>query len=337
MKLVRFITCLGGLVVAALLGATAAQAQDAQELAANPPVAVVSLVWGEVTIKHLNGDYKPAQWLDPVYPQDYLKTTGPGSKLLVTFFFDNHQEVLASDTEAQVTFKTINAQTGPAIRKDKARNPFGKGMENPFVYTRKLADADFKGADEPGALEREKAFLQAKVKPTWPPTFSWGKVPGVAKYKIQFFDTTNQFLADATVPGATYKAFKEFSDASKGSIFLWQVLTPDEQIVVRKYPFMILTRPLQAWLGDIRNSFQRKRKAGKLERSDYTDYLLASAQLMQVDDVVALTREMARMDPKNPRVFRALVRAYATRGCPALARQALDTELQLGGVDPIVR
>lgn len=337
MRLSRRVICLVALLLAALLLPLAAQAQDAQELAANPPVAVVSLCWGAVTIKHVNGDYKPAVWLDPIYPQDILKTTGPGSKVLVTFFFDNHQEVLASDTEAQVGFKTINARTGPAIRKDRARNPFGTGMANPFVYTRTLAAADFQGADEPGALERERAFLQARVKPTWPPAFTWGKVPGVARYKIEFFDTTNQFLASATVTQAAYKAFHEFNDASKGSTFQWQVLTPDDRIVVRKYPFMILTKPLQDWLGGITSDFQRKKKAGKLERSDYTDFLLVSSQLVQVDDVVALCQQMATMDSKNPRVFRALTRAYATRGCPALAKQAHDTELQLGGVDPIVR
>lgn len=48
------------------------------------PVAVISPVRGEVTIKHPNGDYKPAHWLEPISPQDYLKTNGPGAKPLIT-------------------------------------------------------------------------------------------------------------------------------------------------------------------------------------------------------------------------------------------------------------
>lgn len=338
MRLPLILPSLAGLLVAALLVTSAVQAQDtdAQELANNQPVAVVSLVWGAVTIKHVDGDYQPAVWLDPVYPEDSLKTAGPGSKLLVTYFFDNHQEVLASDSEAQVGFKTLTSQSGPAIRKDAARNPFGTGMDNPFVYTRKLVASDFEDADDPGAMARENTFLKSTVKPTWPPTFSWASVPGVSQYKLQIFDTTDRFLAGATVKGTRYKAFHEFNDASKGSTFQWQVTTPDNRIVTRKYSFMVLTRPLQDWLGAIRADFQGKEKAGKLERSDYTDYLLASAQLMQVDDVLSLCQQMARMNPTNPRVFRALTRAYLAKGCPAHAKQAHDTEIQLGGVDPIL-
>lgn len=336
MRLSRILLSLGALVAAALLGAADVRAEDTQELAANPPVAVVSLVWGEVTIKHASGDYKPARWLEPVFPQDFVKTTGPGSKLLLTWFFDNHQEVLSPDSEAQVNFKTLAVQSGGQARRDKARNPFGTGMDNPFVYTRKLQASDFEGADDPGALAREMGFLAATVQPSWPPVFSWKPVAGVATYSFQLFDTTNQFLAGATVKGARYKAFKEFSDASKGQLFQWQVTTPDNQVVVRKYPFMVLTRPLESWLGAIRKSFQAKKKAGKLQRSDYTDYLLASAQLMQVDDVVALCQQMAAMDGKNPNVFRALTRAYLAKGCPAHAKQAHDTEMQLGGADPIL-
>lgn len=99
---------------------------------------------------------------------------------------------------------------------------------------------------------------------------------------------------------------------------------------------MILSRPLQAWYSGIRQRFEGRRKRGVLERSDYTDLLLASAQLMQVDEVLRLCREMATLDERNPRVFRALVRAYLIRGCPAHAREARETELKLGGLDPIL-
>ena len=104
------------------------------------PVAVISLVWGEVTLKHSDSDYQPARWLDPIYPGDLVKTTGPGSKLLITFFSDNHQEVMGEDITANVAAdKLVKVEGQNTIRRDPARNPFGAGgVENPFIYTHKL-------------------------------------------------------------------------------------------------------------------------------------------------------------------------------------------------------
>lgn len=323
-------------LLAGLLAPLAAFAQDAAPPTDTPPVAVVSLVWGEVTIKHPNGDYKPCRWLEPVYPQDFLKTSGPGSKLLVTYFFDNHQEVLSPDTEAQADYKTLIGTSGPDIRKDKARNPFGTGMSNPFVYTMPLQAEAFADADAPGQYELEKQWLKASVKPSYPPVFSWAAWPGAKQYKIQIFDTTKQFVGGATVKGTSFKVSpRELSAASKGSTFLWQVTTPDDKVAVPRYPFTVLTGPLEAWLASYRNPFQKKSKTGKLERSDYTDYLLVSAQLSQVDTVVSLCQQIAALDPNNPRAFRALTRAYLAKGCPAHAQEAWEKETQLGGVDPI--
>lgn len=319
-----------------LLAPLAVQAQGDAIPTDTPPVAVISLVWGEVTIKHPNGDYKPARWLEPIYPQDYLKTNGPGAKLLITYFFDNHQEVLSPDSEAQADYKTLNSTSGPAIRKDKSRNPFGTGVANPFVYTHRLETADFENADAPGQMDLENTWLKASVKPSYPPVFTWAGDPK-GKYKIQLFDTTKQFVGGATVTGTRFKASpKELSAASKGSTFLWQVTTPDDSVVVARYPFMVLTNPLEDWLASFRKPFQAKMKSGKLERSDYTDYLLVSAQLNQMDAVLSLCQQMAAMDGKNPRVFRALTRAYLAKGCPAHAKQAYDTQIELGGVDPIL-
>lgn len=298
-----------------------------------PPVAVISLVWGEVTIKHPNGDYKPARWLEPVYPQDYLKTNGPGAKLLITYFFDNHQEVLGPDSEAQADYKTLN---GPGIRKDKARNPFGTGVDNPFVYTYRLDSDDFANSDAPGQMQLENSWLKASVKPSYPPVFTWAG-DAKAQYRLQIFDTTKQFVGGASVKGTKFKVSpKELSAASKGSTYLWQVTAANDAVVVPRYSFMVLTAPLEEWLAGYRTPFQKKQKAGTLQRSDYTDYLLVSSQLNQVDTVVSLCQKMAAMDPQNPRVFRALTRAYLAKGCPAHAKQAYDTQIQLGGSDPIL-
>ena len=319
-------------VLGVLAGARPASAQSKQ----GPPVAVISLVWGVVTVKHTDGDYKPAMWLEPIYAQDLVKTAGPGSKLLITYFFDNHQEVLGVDSEATVGSKTLASVSGGPIRCDKPRNPFGQGMENPFVYTMRLDPDSFKGADAPQAMGQENAYLGSMVQPTYPPTFSWPAVSGTPQYKVGFFDTTGATVGGATARKTSYRATtRQFSLMSLGQTFLWQVTTPAGRPVVARYAFMVLGRPQQEWLAGYRKDFQGKKKRGQLQRSDYTDYLLACAQLQQVDVAVSLCQEMARMNPRNPRVFRALTRAYLAKGCPAHAKQAYDQEIQLGGIDPL--
>ena len=323
---------------AVLLGGAPALAQSSlPPPARTPPVAVISLVWGEVTVKHASGDSQPAVWLEPVWNQDTVKTAGPGSKLLITYFHDNHQEVLGPDSEATIGNRTLASVRGGPIRVDKARNPFGRGMENPFAYAMRLNVDSFKGSDAPNAMEQENDALQALVKPSYPPTFSWKGVAGVPTYSVQFFDTTKQFLSAAPKARTPYQATrKQFSLMTLGQTFLWQVVDMGKNTpLFAKYPFMVLGKPQQKWLAGYRNDFLEKKKRGKLERSDYTDYLLVCSQLMQVDEAVKICREMAEMNPNNPRVFRALTRAYLTRSCPAHARQAYDNEIRLGGVDPL--
>jgi hypothetical protein len=320
------------LVMALLAAGLPAWAQDGP----NPPVAVISLVWGVVTVKHTGGDYQPATWLEPIYAQDYVKTAGPGSKLLITYFFDNHQEVMDQDSIAGVGYKGLQLQQGPKIRKDAARNPFGQGMQNPFVYTMRLNSVSFNGADEPNAMALENGYLRASVTPTYPPRFRWQALSGAKQYHVQFFDTKNQARAGAPAKKAELIATrKQFGLQTLGQTFRWQVDAAPGQTVVSRYSFMVLGKPQQKWLSSYRVGFERKRKAKQLQRSDYTDYLLMCAQLLQVDEAVKLCDEMARLNPKNPQVFRALTRAYLAHNCPAHAKQAYQTEISLGGIDPI--
>lgn len=332
-RFIRAGTWVALLVVASIfLGVVPACAQATQ----GAPVAVISLVWGVVTVKHTDGDYKPAMWLEPIYPQDLVKTAGPGSKLLITYFFDNHQEVLGVDSVATVGAKSLASVSGGAIRVDKPRNPFGQGMENPFVYTMKLRPDIFKGADDPQAMARENGFLKSLVQPTYPPTFSWQAVPGVKKYSVNFFDTTGATLGGATSTKATYQATqKQFSLMSLGQTFLYQVTAPGNVPVVARYAFMVLGKPQQNWLAEYRKDYLHKKKHGQIQRSDYTDILLVCAQLQQVDKATEICQEIARLNPKNPRVFRALTRAYLAKGCPAHAKRAYETQIQLGGIDPL--
>ncbi|MBM3461673.1 MAG: hypothetical protein FJX76_06185 [Armatimonadetes bacterium] len=331
MKLrLSIVTCL--ILAAAIAFPLGAPAQNTPP----PPVAVISLVWGVVTLKHQNEDYKPARWLDAIFPGDQVKTAGPGSKLLITYFFDNHQEVLSMDSEARVDPTGLTSLSGPAIRKDPARNPFSNGVQSPFVYSHRLIQADFKGADDPTAMDRENAYIQARVRSVDPITFAWLPQKGVPNYQLQIWDANNSLMMgfDSKTPKVKLKPAQS-NKLFTGTVYTWGVTAPGNATVVPNYQFMYMSNPQNRWYTETVNNFQSLRKRGQLQRSDYTDYLLISAQFVRVDDVLNLAREIAAMDTKNPGAFRALTRAYLAKGCPAHARQAYDTEIQLGGEDPI--
>lgn len=301
------------------------------------PVAVISLVWGEVTVKHQDADYQPARWLDPIWEGDYVKTNGPGSKLLITFFNDNHQEVMASDAVATATSVGLSSQSGPQIRVDPPRNPFGAGgVQNPFIYTHKLVQADFAGADAPGAYQAEEIALKAWMNSSAPPRFSWPAAPGAASYQLQVQGAPGLNFTWARSTDKTQYALADAESAAmtKGALYSWTV-TAGPATVVPPYNFLLLTLPQDKWLKEQANAFADKRKRGQLQRSDFTDYLLVCSQLLRVDNALSLMLEMSGMDPQNPRVFRALTRVYVLKNCPAHAKEAFDREIQLGGVDPV--
>lgn len=305
------------------------------------PIAVVSLVWGEVTIKHSDADYQPARWLEPVYPGDYVKTSGPGSKLLITYFFDNHQEVLPENSEASVTPAGLNTTSGGPIRKDPARNPFGTGgVQSPFVYTQNLSQDDFQGADTPGAFQRETEYLKASVVSHFPPTFSWPAQPSAKGYTLTISDASGTTLLSRKLQPTTrsYKLQQhEAGKLFKGTVYNWGITDESGQTVVATYPFMLLSQKQDEWLSSNHKSYDLKVRKGQLQRSDRTDRLLVSSQLVEVGDVLSQAKQMANEDPNNPLVYRVLTRAYLAKGCPAHAKLAHDRQLELGGIDPIGR
>ena len=316
--------------LALLLAASPLQAQAQPD---TPPVAVMSLVWGVVNVKHINEDYQPARWMEPLFVGDQINAAGPGSKVLVTFFNDNHQEVAATNSTTQVENNDLKSLSGPPLRVDPPRNPFGSGgVQNPFVYTRRLVTADFQG----GNLAQENAYAKATLRSAEPLIFGVAGPAAAKSFKVNITDPQNQPLLSDTGRANRLKMSTEKSNQlSKGSVYYWQAASSSGKTLVARYPFLFLTLPLEKWLKETVDNFDSLRKRKQLQRSDYTDYLLVSAQLMRVDDVVALCQEMATLDPKNPRVFRALTRAYLTKGWPAHAKQAHDTEINLGAIDPI--
>ena len=319
-----------GLVVTGLGLPSFAQGQDT-------PVAVVSLVWGAVTVKHQDADYKPARWLEPIFPGDQVRTTGPGSKLLVTYFFDKHQEVVGPDLVADAQAKTLTKTEGKSdIRRDAARQPFGAGgVESPFVYTHKLVQDDFAGADAPGAMEKELATLKSRVRPTFPPSF-WWQTNGASEYEISIAQPGVEGGGwTKKVTGNQYKlTLDEANSLLKGVNYDWTVKGNGETVVA-SYPFKLLTLPLKKWYNEQVGAFNDSRNLDKLQRNQWTDYLLVCAQVNEVDRSMEIIEKMRQLDPKNPRIYRALTRIYILKGCPAHAKSAHDQLVALGGRDPI--
>lgn len=296
--------------------------------AGDAPVAVISLVWGAVTIKHQNEDYKPARWLEPIFAGDSLKTSGSDAKLLVTYFNDNHQEVVGPDSEASAVESGLN---GPAVRKDPARNPFGAGgVENPFVYTRKLVEADFQ--NPPFDFETEKLILQARVRPTFPPSLFWQKSSDCV---LQVYDYVGAPLWRKPLKAHSYVLTAAQAQAMPKGVKYWWEVKSGNQTLVAKYPFNLLTKPQYKWFQQQRQSYDSKKASGKLERSDWTDLLLVCSQLDYIDEALDLLYKMAEMDPNNPAIYRAMTRVYLAKNCPAHALKAHDKELELGGLDPV--
>jgi hypothetical protein len=300
------------------------------------PVGVISLVWGEVTVKHEDADYKPARWLEPIYTGDQLRTAGQGSKLLIVFFNDNHQEVVGPDLVCTVAPTGVEKTQGQGdVRVDSARNPFGAGgVESPFIYTHKLIQDDFAGADEQGALEAEQLTLKARVRPAFPPSFNWPDT-GAQSYQLRITDPSGSVVWEKKLSASQYKLNqKEANDLLKGVNYKWTVLA-DGEVLVRPYEFKLLTLPLRKWFDGQVAQFNKKRDADKLQRSDWTDYLLVCSQVNEIDRVFELVEKMKAMDPNNPRIYRVLTRVYVRRSCPAHAKAAHDKLVELGGRDPI--
>ncbi len=321
MKWVNFLRKFLALWVLLCLALPALAAGDA-------PVAVISLVWGVVTIKHQNEDYKPARWLEPVFAGDQVKAAGADSKLLITFFNDNHQEVVGPDSEASAQETGMN---GPSIRKDAARNPFGAGgVESPFVYTRRLVQADFQ--NPPNNYETEKLLLQARVRPTFPPSLYWQKTDNCV---LEVYDYLGAPMWNKPLKTRSYVLTAAQAQAMpKGVNYWWDVKSGNTSLVA-KYPFKLLTLPQYKWFQEQRRNYDTKKAANKLERSDWTDLLLVCSQLNYIDEALDLLYKMAEMDPNNPAVYRAMTRVYLAKNCPVHAQKAHDKELELGGLDPV--
>lgn len=322
--------------ILATLMVAAAGAQDKIELAKNNPVAIISLVQGDVQIKHPDGDWQPAYWLTLLRPEDQIKMPGKG-KILVDFFSDDHLEAVDVNTEAKVAFKSLTKiQGNGGVRREQARDRAVVEIPIPYMLERKLSSKELAPASEPDAMDKEKVYLAAAVWPeAFPPVWQW-KNTSAKLYRLQLFNEWDEVIYETKTPQSRFKfPYNGPFQLAKNSQYLWQVLDPGDQILVRKYAFTLLTTLHARELERAEKRFEAAQKSGKAQQNHYTDMFILYNNRKLVDRTLGLLLQMSRKDPENPMIYRALVRVYLAKGCPAHAQQALDRELQLNGVDPL--
>lgn len=311
-------------------------AQDSRELGKNPPVAIVGLSQGVAEIQRPGGEWIPAYWLTLVHPEDQLRTENDG-KLVLTYFHDQHREVVAPNTEVKTGFRDLKKLSSEGeVRKDRPKDRSVSEIPIPYLFVRQLTEQEFAGADQAEELEREKTFLSSYVKAdAFPPVWDWSDT-GASVYKIQLFNEWDEFLYEKETKESRYKyPYQPDFRLAKNSLYKWQVLDNSDSIVVRKYPFVLLTTLHAREVQRAEKRFANLKRAGKATTADQTDLFLLYVQRKMIDKYLHSLQSMAEQDHQNPMIHRGLVRAYLAKGAPAHALQALETERSYGGVDEV--
>jgi hypothetical protein len=311
-------------------------AQDSREITQTPPVAIVALSQGVAEVKSPTGDWAPAYWLTLVHPEDQIRTSNDG-KLVLTYFHDQHREIVDADTEAKLGFRSLSKTSpGGQVRQERPKDRGVSEIPIPYLLIRQLNQNEFEGAEESGVLEREKTFLSSYVKAqAFPPVFVWSDV-GAAQYKLQLFNEWDEFLFEHVTTETRFKyPYRGDFQLAKNSLYKWQVTDNQDQIVVRRYPFVLLTTLHAKELERAEKRFDNLQKQGKATPADQTDLFLLYVQRKMIDKYLHALEKMAKDDYENPVIHRGLVRAYLAKGAPGHAWESLKTERSFGGVDPV--
>lgn len=313
-----------------------AAAQDSRELSNTPPVAIVALSQGVAEIQRPGGDWAPAYWLTLVHPEDQLRTADEG-KVVLTYFHDQHREVISPQTEGKLGFRSFekNSDSGD-VRVERPKDRGVSEIPIPYLFIRQLDKNEFEEAETEGAYERENTFLSSYVKAqAFPPVFVWSDT-GASNYKLQLFNEWDEFLYETETPETRFKyPYRANFQLAKNSLYKWQVTDDQDQIIVRRYPFVLLTTLHARGLERAEKRFQNLEKAGKATQADQTDLLLLYVQRKMIDKYLHLLEKMAKQDYENPVIHRGLVRAYLAKGAPAHAWESLELERSYGGVDEL--
>lgn len=323
-------------LILGVLSLAPVSAQDSQELANNPPVAIIALSQGVAEVKPPGGDWSPAYWLTLVHPEDQIRTSDDG-KLVVTYFHDQHREIVDPKTEAKLGFRGLEKLGGEGvIRPERPKDRSVSEIPIPYLLVRQLTKNEFAGADESSEFDRENTFLSSYVKAeAFPPVFVWSNT-GSPTYKLQLFNEWDEFLYETKTKDTRFKyPYQANFRLAKNSLYKWQVTDANDQIVVRKYPFVLLTSLHARELEHAESRFNNLKAAGKATQADQTDLFLLYVQRKMIDKYLHSLEDMSKQDFENPVIHRGLVRAYLAKGAPAHAMKALENERSYGGTDEI--
>lgn|GEM_PF-1116546 len=335
---VRVLLVFTVIAVTLLIVASGAQAKIARELEENLPVAIVASNSDGVEIQLPKQEWRKCYLLDLLPPETKFRV-GKGSKLSMIYFFDDHMEVVRENTEGVVSFKTISPYNG-VVDKLKAKSSV-ESIDIPYMIFVKLRKDAFKQVNDPGEEDKEKLFLNAYVKNwTFPPVFYWANI-GKPPYRVQLFNENDEFIYEKESMESTFKYPYSDPELTKGTkLYYWQVLTPSNDVAVRKYPFKILT------LYQARDVLKREKEFERLQKRDalknvfdsvaYTEMFNLYVQYTCWDKLLHLCDEIKDRDPQNPIVYNLLARLYLIKGCPFYALKAHEKSKQLGSTDEIL-
>ena len=167
-------------------------------------------------------------------------------------------------------------------------------------------------------------------------TSTWRGESGAQNYKLQLFNEWDEFLYEKETSENRFKyPYRSDFQLAKNSLYKWQVTDENDQIVVRRYPFVLLTTLHARELERAETRYDNLERAGKATQADQTDLFLLYVQRRMIDKYLHTLEKMAKQDYENPVIHRGLVRAYLAKGAPAHAWQALETERSYGGVDEV--
>jgi len=315
-----------------------AEAKVARELEENLPVAIVASNFNNVEIQLPKQEWRKCYLFDLLPPETKFRV-GSGGKLSIIYFFDKHMEVARENAEGVISFKTINPYDGEV---DKLRPEQRlEAIDIPYMLYVKLKKDAYKQVNDPGEEEKEKLFLESWVKNwTFPPVFFWANVNS-PPYRIQLFNEYDEFLYEKESMEPKFKYPYSDAELTKGTkLYYWQVITPSNDVVVRKTPFKILTLFQARDMLKMEKQFDRARKKDPevFDSVAYTDMFLIYVRYTCWDKMLHLCQELVKpeRDPENPILYNLLARLYLIKGCPLYSLRAHEKAKQLGSTDEIL-
>jgi hypothetical protein len=310
-----------------------AAAGDDPSLEKEQPVAIVAGVRGDVQIRLGESDWKKCYALDLVRPSSELQTGADGA-IVVIFFYDDHREMLGPSSVAKSDFRNLTKKSG-TLKTERSKSG-GSEFDVPYITTVKLNQGQFANADAANEQQKETDYLSAYVDVTqYPPIFHWRDLK-TPPYRLQLFDEKKQFLYEKKLNANVFRFPYTGMRLTKSGQYYWQVLAPQDVIVVARYGFRLLTRPLVKYIAQQEREYDAIQAKQKGDTVSATELFLVYNQYRTLDKGIHLLQVWREMEPDNPNVYRYLTRAYILRGCPLNARQALQQEIQLGGTDPVL-